>query len=808
VRKRFVIVLCAAAMGVHSWGADRLAETPLFQLGGSAPPRPEMKLEGVAEWIATPGFGSALEVLGNGAKGSLPLDLRLPAEVTVSLFVKVGQLPLLGTTGKDWPACILSYGDRKLLIRVYATGTLYAGLQNAQGALLGVFGDTRVQVQKWQHLALTWSSRDSVGKLYLDGEAIGTITGPVQGVAEWKDSALVIGQDPDNCPFTGAVADVRIYPFAMTAGEVQSVARKNEVPFSAPPNFPGLYSFVVAPFSPRPILPTTTLPADRISAALSFTATPGEDEAASFVLRPVQDMDNVTFRASELKAADGSTLPAEALDLKLVKCWYQGPAAWRNEAPGKAPVVLVPELLLHDDALVKVDETAQKNYVRYGTGAAATYVDKSDPTTQNVNAMPPPLTRDHPIYDAQTLQPLPLKAGRNQQFFVTLQVPETAGAGVYTGTLRILAGGKSTAELAVKATILPFRLAEPRTYYDLDKRFVSSIYHSSGLSTEEEGSLCYNYRSPTQFLAELRDLRKHGVTAPTTQIDWRPEMFAKMAELRKQAGMDNSALYFITNGYINFPWPQFPPTQETFDKITARAIMVLDMVEKNYGHRNAYFYGVDEVAGDNLKLQPPYIQAVHKGGGRFFNSGYKAGTVPPGTFAVLGDLQDLFICAAASDAAESAQWHAKGKDIWCYAYPQAGVENPEPYRRNFGLVNYKNNYDGNCDFPYSVGFGPPWNDVASTIQRDMCFAYMTADGVVDTVAWESYREALDDIRYATSLRLAARAARGGTDAATQRLATEADEALAQRNVYASDMDETRSLLIAYILKLKGLQLPQ
>ena len=37
--------------------------------------------------------------------------------------------------------------------------------------------------------------------------------------------------------------------------------------------------------------------------------------------------------------------------------------------------------------------------------------------------------------------------------------------------------------------------------------------------------------------------------------------------------------------------------------------------------------------------------------------------------------------------------------------------------------------------------------------RDLTFAYPTSHGVVDTIAWEGYREGIDDIRYGSTLNL-------------------------------------------------------
>ena len=76
------------------------------------------------------------------------------------------------------------------------------------------------------------------------------------------------------------------------------------------------------------------------------------------------------------------------------------------------------------------------------------------------------------------------------------------------------------------------------------------------------------------------------------------------------------------------------------------------------------------------------------------------------------------------------------------------------YRRNYGIRLWKHNYDGFATYCYYETFGHPWDDFDSQHYRDHNLVYPTADGVIDTLAWEGFREAVDDIRYACTLALA------------------------------------------------------
>jgi hypothetical protein len=59
------------------------------------------------------------------------------------------------------------------------------------------------------------------------------------------------------------------------------------------------------------------------------------------------------------------------------------------------------------------------------------------------------------------------------------------------------------------------------------------------------------------------------------------------------------------------------------------------------------------------------------------------------------------------------------------------------------------------DFAYQWSFGMPWNDFDrrddTYLYREHNFTYPTVNGVIDTIAWEGFREANYDTRYADTL---------------------------------------------------------
>ena len=186
-----------------------------------------------------------------------------------------------------------------------------------------------------------------------------------------------------------------------------------------------------------------------------------------------------------------------------------------------------------------------------------------------------------------------------------------------------------------------------------------------------------------------------------------------------------------------------------------------------------------------------------------FVSGYRGKWNPPGNFALVGDIQDLLVCAGPPSKEEAAKWHSKGHKIFCYANPQAGPENPETWRRNFGVMLWKANYDGASTYIYYGCGGNPWNDFDHPKYRDHAMVYPTVDGVIDTIAWEGYREGIDDIRYGTTLKLLIEKAKRSRSSELRRIALSAERYLNEFDVNKVNLDTMRLEMINYILKLRG-----
>ena len=120
-----------------------------------------------------------------------------------------------------------------------------------------------------------------------------------------------------------------------------------------------------------------TYPLPTVSgSSVSLRAAKGEFEPVSFVLRANnENLSGVKVRTSAFAGPNGSTIPLERVDTRLVKTWYQ--AGKRNIVhEGK---FLVPELLVHDDGLISNDLAQQKSLVRVMVSGAPQYIEVTDP---------------------------------------------------------------------------------------------------------------------------------------------------------------------------------------------------------------------------------------------------------------------------------------------------------------------------------------------------------------------------------------------------------------------------------------------
>lgn len=499
---------------------------------------------------------------------------------------------------------------------------------------------------------------------------------------------------------------------------------------------------------------------------LRCSACRGEYESVSALVWALQDVTDLRVEASDLAAKSGDArIPAEAVDIRLLKWWYQG-AGGIGYSPQKE---LKAELLLKDEGLVRVDQGQQENYLRStAEDGSTTYLLCSGKTSEELKDVRP--------IDAKTLQPVAISADDSREFWITVHVPAETPSGTYVGRVTFTGSAGAAAHVPFTVTVHPFDLKPSRLIY--------SIYYRAKLSPDGRPTIGSEWRSEQQYRAELADLRAHGVLYPSNYQHWDERLLRRALEIRREAGLPAGPFYNLGQSTGNTADPaQLRSLQETVKKWVRLC--------RQFGYTDVYFYGIDEAREERLESQKMTWCAVQDAGGKTFVACYKK------TFEAMGGLLNCAVLAHWPDPAEAEKWHRVGSHAFCYANPQVGVEEPSTYRRNFGLVLWEAGFDGAMDYAYQHAFGHVWNDFDSTRYRDHNFTYPTVDGVVGTIQWEGFREGVDDVRYVTTLEHAIQnASQAQADTARQ-----AQQWLDSIQPKTADLDALRSATAQWITRL-------
>ncbi len=548
----------------------------------------------------------------------------------------------------------------------------------------------------------------------------------------------------------------------------------------------------VLAYSTRPVTSQMILPRDQaipgtVSNHTSIVAAPGEYEPVSLALWAAEDIRQLQVAVGDLTGPEG-VISRDNIDVKWVKCWYQGGSAPHGIPVHRDKRVLVAELLLNDDSLVRVDLDERRNFLKLARPDGPEYV--AIDSTEIVPWGNKYTLEEYPVKDSPTLLPTNVPSAENKQVWLTVKVPEDAKPGVYTGSVQITSSGASLGEVGLKLRVLPFTLPSPKTHYDPAEDFTYSLYYWGELDPKGKGTIGYKVKSEEQFRAELQYMYDRNIVGPAMIIspsivyDDEP-LFRKHLQIMQETGMAGRPLVMADSGLVGNP-----VTPEELELLKDRVRKTL-AIAAEYDFPMVYFYALDEATNERLMSQMVAWDAVHEAGGRIFVSGYA------GHLEKVGHVLDLFNRAGPSDRADPAGWHAQGHKIWNYANPQTPVEDPAVYRRNYGLFLWGLDFDGACTYCFIDSSGRPWNDFDGKSYRDHNVAYPTVDGVVATLAMEGFREGADDVKYATLLgRLINEAT--GAKAAT---AKEAGEWLEAQDFGDADLDEVRARMIEYILAL-------
>ena len=510
-----------------------------------------------------------------------------------------------------------------------------------------------------------------------------------------------------------------------------------------------LLALTVDPLSQEMFLPYHYPEDGELSGRIRVAAARGEYETASVLVWALRPTKGVSIRISDLKCGD-KVIPASDVDIKIVKRVYQTGGAWQTYHRDPRLRILTPNLLVNDDAIFKVDELRCRNYMRLSYPEGTVYADISDP-----DAPVQYLTRHVPLLDAPKLLPLDIdEAGRNQQWILVFHAPKDATPGIYKGRLDLTIGDRAQEGwLNVSFRILPIDLPDqPSSYDNLGQVFFSDVNHF-------RQPLCVSHEAK---LASARDVLANAKAHNVNHLNgiWSSPSMAKEA----------LAAGFIPD-YIfeaGMRWDKINDWRSYFKNTPAEKLTLeqkkegMRLAERAFKRRQDFLKSINpdgipvsiflSESGSYYRIadeQREKGEIAHDLGHIVFAHGSNANR----EFGL--DVQDLQSDAGNPSRERAENWHAVGSAVISYCYPFPSSENPQMYRRWNGFERYKTyRYDGNMLHGFATGTYDEFRDDpgGDGNYRNFCIAYKRRNGHIYTLAWEGWREAYDDLRYATKLK--------------------------------------------------------
>ena len=552
------------------------------------------------------------------------------------------------------------------------------------------------------------------------------------------------------------------------------------------------------------ILPASQPPVTATNAVLRLVSARNATAAASFALRSSSALDDVAIKAGPLVSASGARFGG-AIDIRIVKLWYQDANGWfaAERAPGDA--VLVPELLLHDDSLVKTDAAAMENLVRGADGQYRRI--KAAPGGQTTPAAKDFIAAD----DAAELLPFALAANATRQFYLKVEVPEGTPHGLYKGALAVTAKGADLGHIDLALYVADHSLGDPTSRFSgrdsLDGRECASGVFSAMTTTDYERYASVVFLPKTRLTKSAVDyLRRNGiadVAVPPDMLGQVPALFggvpsplwiadAGALSARPKGVADKAPLVAAAKGALALgakdarlfvpsrpAEPVLPADRAALEEIDSLGVGTWAVSDKSTYTNLADVLTSPVEYGlplDKVGLRPPPIKGDPYGG------------------------------METTDSTLAEAWHALGTPLYLAITLPAGVENPSIWRRAAGIECFFVGYEGFI-LPSFVETADPWNDWSRPRLRARTFLYPTKTGFVPTLAFEGLCEGVLDVRYLSAVRRLAAKLRypEPKDYKVDMEGRKATMWMQWIKVRQADLDNMRLEAIAWIEKLEAVR---
>ena len=444
---------------------------------------------------------------------------------------------------------------------------------------------------------------------------------------------------------------------------------------------------------------------DETGKAIFFETARGQRSGVQIGLYPLAAVAGVKVEMTDLTGADGSTIPASAVQIKKIRNFFK--------RPGRENIAVVMPHILQD------------------------------------------------------FQSLDLQPGTTRGLWVTLMSPENARPGKYAGSVKFSAGGKELAAIPVKVTVWPFKL-DRITDISMSVTGANSYAWRPWFSGLEDawwkggelvmkdladhGMNCIN-GGPDAKLTEIRDGK--------AIIDYSD--YDRWMDLAMKQGLDKMADGYgglCVSGLPRDSGPNCIAVTEkdaqarfgmSFKDVLKIVFADFDKHNRDKGYPRRAYYLLDEPRPEwgNVESAAELIKVYTSACPETLFSGY---VFPGGKRDEYFKTMPLVISNASTHTLELTR--SAGKMLWEY--------NGENVRDNIGRYCFVASRAGLSGFlrnGYMFVCGDPYFDFSAD-EASWCVVYPSRRGLNGTCGWERTAEGVTDYRYLAMCDRLIRKARG------------------------------------------------
>ncbi len=412
----------------------------------------------------------------------------------------------------------------------------------------------------------------------------------------------------------------------------------------------------------------------------------------TFSIRALSGMSDLSVSISSLtkSGTPSATIPTSEIDIRVVHLRRRLLTLFQETYNKVIGDTLLPDLLLRDDRGQTIPPTGAQG----GYGGATCHTS--------------------------------IAAHQSRQIWLTVRVPSGSPAGTYTGTVTL--SGPVSKTLPVSLEVKNVGLEEPTGYYSIYYPAQSIIPSSS------------TYVSPSRYLAELEDQKRHGVNAAT--------IYGVTTTQDLKDGLD-----FLVDADLTDRAPTVmikPPYQAGSSGIISAQNQVDEALSR--GFPDLYYTGIDEPHGTaEINAMLAQCQWTLTNGFHTFSAINSVATQDALKDVLDRPVYSLTVFHGPDNAAVA---YARDKNFKPISYWQSSISYPLYFRGVVGLYSTRCGYMGSTAWSYQ-----DYPQDAYTTSFQAAVAYPDANGdPIPTLAWEAFRAGIDDVRYLEALQRALNAA--------------------------------------------------